>query len=151
MASNGEIQTALAKSEVTRKKIQKKELDDQKMNFRAHECKVTRRKPFQPVLPHNFTIPDDVVLHSTTRARQRRKFDDFLDEKNKERMKLAEEERLRRREAEKEELRVYRQKLEFRARPVPYGPVSEPYRVQPSTKDLTVPATPTVLKRSNSK
>lgn len=62
----------------------------ERMKFRARECEVTRRKPFQPVLPHNFTVPDEVVLHSTTRAEERRRFDEILSEKSKEKMRLAE-------------------------------------------------------------
>ena len=51
--------------------------------FRARECEVTKRKPFQPILEHNRTVPDDVVLHSSVRANERRKYDEYLDEKNR--------------------------------------------------------------------
>lgn len=64
--------------------------DAERANFRARECEVTKRKPFQPVLEHNRTVPDDVVLHSTIRASERRRFDEYLEEKK--RLKLQFEE-----------------------------------------------------------
>ncbi|XP_022656858.1 targeting protein for Xklp2-A-like isoform X2 [Varroa destructor] len=124
MASSEQVPAVLARSEIARRRFEQKLEQNEvyaqgRRKFHARECEVTRRKPFQPVLFHNFTTPDHVVLHSTARAEERRKFDELLDEKNREKIKVAEKERIRREEAEKEALKTYRQRLEFKARPLP--------------------------------
>ncbi|XP_003743975.1 uncharacterized protein LOC100903656 [Galendromus occidentalis] len=151
----GEIPRVLARSEFA-KRMFKEKVERERMQqaeqskFRARECEVIKRKPFQPILEHNRTKPDDVVLHSTVRANERRKFEEYLGEKNRLKEEHEKEERARQEIEAQEALKIYRRKLEFKARPVP-GSNCEPYRPQPSSRLLTVPATPFVLKRSHSK
>lgn len=118
------------------------EIEQDKVNrqFKAKNADVVKHKPFRPltgVIP--ITNPQQVVLNSDIRAKDRAKFDDWIHEK--ERYAEMENKRSQKeKEAEDEEqLKQLRQDAVHKANPVRnYKPVE----IQKSVKPLTEPQTP---------
>lgn len=85
--------------------------------FRAHEAKVLKEAPFQPVLAKTVVKPDPFNLRMSARLAERRQFDGQIQKAKEEKTRREAEER---RAAEERELKLLRKQKEFKANPNPF-------------------------------
>uniref|UniRef100_A0A1Q3F263 TPX2 C-terminal domain-containing protein n=1 Tax=Culex tarsalis TaxID=7177 RepID=A0A1Q3F263_CULTA len=85
--------------------------------FKAHEAKVLKEAPFQPVLAKTIVKPDPFNLRMSARLAERRQFDEQLQRAKEEKARREAEER---RLAEERELKLLRKQKEFKANPNPF-------------------------------
>lgn len=98
-------------------KLQKEARSSRK--FKARPCLVTHQPPFQTALVATYTVAEDIMLHSETRAEQRQHFNTKLLEEAKRREAkeaAAEKERLLN---EAEEIKMARKVRVHKAKPMP--------------------------------
>lgn len=85
--------------------------------FRAHEARVLKEAPFQPVLAKTVVRPDPFNLRMSARLAERRQYDEQLQKAKEEKARREAEER---RLAEERELKLLRKQKEFKANPNPF-------------------------------
>lgn len=109
------------------------------VNFKAKPMP-SFEKPYLPLASEKqLTIPCDLKLHSERRALERRSFQEELQFRHLERAQSEEAVQIRKREIERENLKLFRKTLEFHARAMPN---LNPFEVQRSNKQLTKPVSP---------
>ncbi|KAL1404426.1 hypothetical protein pipiens_018893 [Culex pipiens pipiens] len=85
--------------------------------FKAHDARVLKEAPFQPVLAKTVVKQDPFNLRMSARLAERRQFDEQLQRAKEEKARRdAEEKRL----AEERELKLLRKQKEFKANPNPF-------------------------------
>lgn len=99
------------------KKLQDRTKPAEPAKFRAHEAKVLKEQPFQPVLAKTIVKPDPFNLRMSARLAERRQFDEQLQKAKEEKARRDAEER---RLAEERELKLLRKQKEFKANPNPF-------------------------------
>lgn len=116
--------------------------------FEARPASVLYKEPFKPVHQQLHIIqPKPFQLTTEKRAAEREMFDQHLKEKEKEMEHIKEQKEKERLDAEEREKAELRAKLVHRAKPVPIKAIKKPFVPEKLKVPLTVPETPTFVRK----